>query len=82
MRSISGTLTYLWIASWLFALSAATRAKVAAALRARNAGRNRKPGGPLHVHLWAFTPSKGGGFAEFNVPPGDGPGQWQWPSRI
>jgi hypothetical protein len=41
-----------------------------------------------HVHLWVFTPSTLGGFAEFNVPPGepiDGqipPGSWCWPPRV
>jgi hypothetical protein len=34
-----------------------------------------------HVHLWVFTPGDRGGFAEFNVGPGDGPGQWSWPPR-
>ena len=34
-----------------------------------------------HVHLWVFTPGEKGGFAEFNVAPGDGPGQWSWPPR-
>lgn len=36
----------------------------------------------LHVHLWVYTPSNQGGFAEYNVPPGDGPGQWVWPPRV
>jgi len=36
---------------------------------------------PLHVHLWVYTPSDAGGFAEYNVPPGDGPGRWSWPPR-
>lgn len=31
---------------------------------------------PRHVHLWVFTPGEAGGFTEYNVPPGDGPGQW------
>ncbi|MCK2214272.1 hypothetical protein MF672_010785 [Actinomadura sp. ATCC 31491] len=31
---------------------------------------------PQHVHLWVFTPSEAGGFPEYNVPPGDGPGEW------
>lgn len=35
-----------------------------------------------HVHLWVFTPSTLGGFAEFNVPPGDEPGTWSWPPRV
>lgn len=35
-----------------------------------------------HVHLWVFTPSEKGGFAEFNVAPGDDPGQWSWPPRV
>ena len=42
-----------------------------------------------HVHLWVFTPSMAGGFAEFNVAEGepgeDGlipPGTWTWPPRI
>ena len=34
-----------------------------------------------HVHLWVFTPGEKGGFAEFNVAPVDGPGQWSWPPR-
>lgn len=34
-----------------------------------------------HVHLWVFTPGEKGGFAEFNVAPGDGLGQWSWPPR-
>jgi hypothetical protein len=29
-----------------------------------------------HVHLWVFTPGESGGFTEYNVPPGDGPGEW------
>ncbi|MEU7590669.1 hypothetical protein AB0A95_30810 [Micromonospora sp. NPDC049230] len=49
---------------------------------------------PEHVHLWVFTPGTSGGFAEFNVPPGDGsdhtdstvgtipPGTWCWPPRV
>ncbi|MFC6080948.1 hypothetical protein [Sphaerisporangium aureirubrum] len=38
---------------------------------------------PEHVHLWVYTPSEaiGGGFAEFNVGPGDEPGTWHWPSQ-
>lgn len=35
-----------------------------------------------HVHLWVFTPSTLGGFAEFNVPMGDEPGSWCWPPRV
>lgn len=35
----------------------------------------------MHVHLWVFTPSEIGGFAEFNVTYGDEPGQWSWPPR-
>lgn len=34
-----------------------------------------------HVHLWVFTPGEKGGFAEYNVGPGDEPGQWSWPPR-
>ena len=34
-----------------------------------------------HVHLWVYTPSAAGGFQEFNVPAGDGPGTWHWPPR-
>jgi hypothetical protein len=40
-----------------------------------------------HVHLWVFTPSASGGFAEFNVPQGEAvegcipPGSWAWPAR-
>lgn len=34
-----------------------------------------------HVHLWVFTPSEKGGFAEYNVPPGSDPGCWFWPPR-
>jgi len=34
-----------------------------------------------HVHLWVFTPGAAGGFHEYNVGPGDGPGQWLWPPR-
>lgn len=41
-----------------------------------------------HVHLWVFTPSTLGGFAEFNVPFGESgddgqipPGTWCWPPR-
>lgn len=45
---------------------------------------------PMHVHLWVFTPAATGpnaatgGFPEFNVPYGDGPGEWcewSWPPR-
>lgn len=39
-----------------------------------------------HVHLWVFTPSERGGFAEYNVARGDRdedgvfpPGTWTWP---
>jgi hypothetical protein len=41
-----------------------------------------------HVHLWVFTPSEKGGFAEFDVPQAemvDGsipPGSWCWPPRV
>lgn len=35
----------------------------------------------MHVHLWVFTPGELGGFAEYNVGPGDEPGQWSWPPR-
>ena len=45
-----------------------------------------------HVHLWVFTPSEKGGFAEFDVPQGDPqgdpqdgglqPGHWCWPPRV
>lgn len=35
-----------------------------------------------HVHLWVFTPGESGGFPEFNVAPGDEPGQWSWPARV
>ncbi|WP_433426329.1 hypothetical protein ACQP1V_42660 (plasmid) [Microtetraspora malaysiensis] len=31
---------------------------------------------PHHVHLWVFTPGAVGGFHEFNVGPGYGPGCW------
>jgi hypothetical protein len=34
---------------------------------------------PDRVHLWVFGPA--GGYAEFNVPEGDGEGAWQWPPR-
>lgn len=34
-----------------------------------------------HVHLWVFTPGGSAGFAEHNVGPGDGPGEWSWPPR-
>lgn len=34
-----------------------------------------------HVHLWVFTPGESGGFTEYNVGPGDGPGKWSWPPR-
>ncbi len=37
---------------------------------------------PQHVHLWVFTPGEKGGFAEFNVAPGNSPGQWSWPPRV
>lgn len=35
-----------------------------------------------HVHLWVFTPGEAGGFTEYNVGPGDGPGEWHWPPRV
>ena len=41
-----------------------------------------------HVHLWVFTPAAAGpnaatgGFPEFDVPYGDGPGEWHWPPRV
>lgn len=37
---------------------------------------------PMHVHLWVFTPGESGGFTEYNVPYGDGPGMWSWPPRV
>jgi hypothetical protein len=36
---------------------------------------------PMHVHLWVFGPGSPG-FAENNVPYGDGPGEWSWPPRV
>ncbi|MFC7591012.1 hypothetical protein ACFQYP_64790 [Nonomuraea antimicrobica] len=36
---------------------------------------------PAHVHLHVLTPSPAGFFVEFDVPPGQGPGQWHHPSR-
>jgi hypothetical protein len=35
----------------------------------------------MHVHLHVFTPSDQQGWTEYNVPYGDGPGQWSWPPR-
>jgi hypothetical protein len=35
----------------------------------------------MHVHLWVFTPGGSAGFAEHDVAPGDGPGEWSWPPR-
>lgn len=35
-----------------------------------------------HVHLWVFTPGEAIGFTEYNVPPGDGPGEWHWPTYV
>ncbi|WP_424533644.1 hypothetical protein ACOZ38_25245 [Sphaerisporangium viridialbum] len=36
----------------------------------------------FHVHLWVFSPGNvRGGFHEYNVPPGTGPGTWHWPER-
>jgi hypothetical protein len=32
---------------------------------------------PDHVHLFVFTPSDRGFFVEYDVPPGEGPGQWK-----
>jgi hypothetical protein len=46
---------------------------------AADAARVLELNSPQHLHLWVFTPSEQGGFAEFNVAPGDGPGQWRWP---
>lgn len=37
---------------------------------------------PMHVHLHVFTPSDQQGWTEYNVGPGDGPGQWSWPPRV
>jgi hypothetical protein len=34
---------------------------------------------PDHVHLFVFTPSDRGFFVEYNVPMGDGPGEWSFP---
>lgn len=34
-----------------------------------------------HVHLMVLTPSDRGFFMEYNIGPGAGPGQWQWPER-
>jgi hypothetical protein len=31
---------------------------------------------PKHVHLWVYTPGESGGFTEYNIGPGDGPGEW------
>jgi hypothetical protein len=34
-----------------------------------------------HVHLHVFTAGAQVGYQEFNVAPGDEPGQWSWPAR-
>ena len=34
-----------------------------------------------HVHLHVFTPGGQVGYQEFNVAPGNEPGQWSWPPR-
>lgn len=34
---------------------------------------------PEHVHLRVLAPE--GEFTEYDVPPGDGPGEWHWPPR-
>jgi hypothetical protein len=34
-----------------------------------------------HVHLFVFTPGEAGHFTEYDVAPGDGPGEWSWPPR-
>ncbi len=36
----------------------------------------------LHVHLFVLTPSASGFFVEYNIGPGDEPGQWSWPARV
>ncbi len=36
---------------------------------------------PMHVHLHVFTPSDQQGWTEYDVPYGDGPGEWSWPPR-
>lgn len=68
----------------LFALRAAVVTADANSLDPRGVEAGLVPAleSAAHVHLWVFTPSKGGGFAEFNVPPGDGPGEWQWPPQV
>lgn len=35
-----------------------------------------------HVHLHVLTPSDAGFFTEYDVPQGDGPGEWNWPERV
>ena len=36
----------------------------------------------FHVHLCVFSPGHArGGWHEYNVGPGDGPGEWHWPER-
>jgi hypothetical protein len=34
------------------------------------------------VHLEVMTCGAQGRYQEFNVEPGDGPGQWSWPPRV
>lgn len=36
----------------------------------------------MHVHLHVFTPSDQQGWTEYNVPHGNGPGEWSWPPRV
>ena len=50
--------------------------------RGVSAGQVEPLDSPMHVHLWVFTPGGAAGFAESNVPYGDGPGQWSWPPRV
>lgn len=67
----------------------ALAALVVSAVDTRDA-QNEQSGGltpdldsPMHVHLWVFaTGMVAGGFAEYNVPFGDGPGEWHWPPRV
>lgn len=72
------------------AMRAAVVTAAVASLDPRGVEAGEIPGldSPDHVHLWVFTPGAAGGFAEYNVPPGervDGcipPGSWCWPERV
>jgi hypothetical protein len=63
---------------------AATVTAVQATLDAEGVARGDVPAlsSPMHVHLHVMTPGAQIAYQEFDVPYGDGPGEWSWPPRV